>query len=341
MTLRQQAIDRSATSGSRTGEVGPRTPTGARTRITAVRELVLLVILYAGYTSARLLASNDRDRATRRAAELATIEHRLRLNWEHPAITLATAHPWLGVAASYWYSTAHYLLTPVVLVWLYRRHPSRFGRARTALALATFAGLAIYLLLPTAPPRLLPGYSDVLALHAHAGWWGADASAPRGLGGLTNELAALPSLHAGWSLWVALAIHTCARGLRVRALAWTQTLLTAAVVVLTGNHWVIDVLAGWGVILTGWLLASLAYLVPNTPHEATGDTRLALGQTIDNQRRLHPAARLEMQLPLTRPRKPGGIPRLVSTRSRPPPQGVEASTGQRTDLGAGPPHSLL
>jgi PAP2 superfamily len=136
-TLRQQAVDRSATSGSRTGEGRPRTPTGARTRITAVRELVLLIILYAGYTSARLLASNDRDRATRRAAELATIEHRLRLNWEHPAITLATAHPWLGVAASYWYSTAHYLLTPVVLVWLYRRHPTRFGRARTALALAT------------------------------------------------------------------------------------------------------------------------------------------------------------------------------------------------------------
>ena len=55
-------------------------------------------------------------------------------------------------------------------------------------------------MLPTAPPRLFGGYTDVLALTSADGWWGGDASAPKGLGGLTNQLAAFPSLHAGWAL---------------------------------------------------------------------------------------------------------------------------------------------
>ena len=77
------------------------------------------------------------------------------------------------------------------------------------------------MLMPTAPPRFIGGYVDVLSLHAADGWWGADASAPRGLGGLTNELAAFPSLHAGWSLWVALALQVYAtrKWVRVARLA--------------------------------------------------------------------------------------------------------------------------
>ena len=40
-----------------------------------------------------------------------------------------------------------------------------------------------------------------MAQYSSYGWWGGDASAPRGMGGLTNQYAAMPSLHVGWALW--------------------------------------------------------------------------------------------------------------------------------------------
>ena len=92
---------------------------------------------------------------------------------------------------------------------------------------------------------MLAGWTDLLAVHSAAGWWGGEASAPQGLGWLTNQLAAFPSMHAGWALWVALAVSHVVRRRWIAALAWTHAILTAIVVVGTGNHWVLDVVAGW------------------------------------------------------------------------------------------------
>ena len=107
-------------------------------------------------------------------------------------------------------------------------------------------------MVPMAPPRLLDGYVDVLQLHAGAGWWGGEASAPRGLGGLTNQLAAFPSLHAGWALWVALVVrrHVQARG--CAASAWAYAAGTAIVIVGTANHWVLDAVVGWILVAAAW-----------------------------------------------------------------------------------------
>ena len=141
--------------------------------------------------------------------------------------------------------------------------------ARRALALATIGGLLFYLLAPTAPPRLVDSlYVDVLSLHADAGWWGADASAPRGFGSWTNELAAFPSLHAGWSLWVALILVRAGVPRAWRLLGWAYAATMAVVIVGTGNHWVLDVLVGWALVVmaftatTAWERRS-----PVTAHE--------------------------------------------------------------------------
>ena len=143
----------------------------------------------------------------------------------------------------------------MVLVWLYRRGPTTYAPARRALLIATIAGLVLYLLLPMAPPRLTGGYVDVLACNSADGWWGSEASAPRGLGGFTNQLAAFPSLHAGWALWVALAIRSATSNRAARAFGWTHAIVTAIVVVGTGNHWVLDAVVGWLVVGTGWYAA--------------------------------------------------------------------------------------
>ena len=145
-----------------------------------------------------------------------------------------------GLVGSYWYATAHYVVTAVVLVWLYRRGPATYAARPPGPAPRDRRRAGALPLLPMAPPRLTGGYVDVLGLHSADGWWGSEASAPRGLGGFTNQLAAFPSLHAGWALWVALAIRSATANRAARAFGWTHALVTAVVVVGTGNHWVLD-----------------------------------------------------------------------------------------------------
>ncbi len=228
----------------------------------ALLELVLIVALWVLYSMARLLADTSMQPALQRANELLHIEGLLGIRWELPLNRLFDDHQLLGLAGSYWYASLHYVVTAAVLVWLWRLGADRYGPARRALVIGTLLGLLVYIAMPTAPPRFTQGYVDILSLHAADGWWGGDASAPRGLGGLTNELAAFPSLHAGWSLWVALALQVYATRQWVRVLGWLYALGTAVVIVGTGNHWVIDSLVGWLVILVGWGAALAIGRVP-------------------------------------------------------------------------------
>jgi hypothetical protein len=218
-----------------------------------VRELLVLAALYVAYSGTRLFADDALAPAEERARALVDAERLLGLQWERPVNRLFADVDLLGLFGSYWYATAHYVVTAVVLVWLYRRGPAAYLPARRALLLATVLGLALYLLLPMAPPRLTPGYVDVLNLHSAVGWWGSEASAPRGLGGFTNQLAAFPSLHAGWALWVALAIRSATTNRALRALGWTHAVVTAVVVVGTGNHWVLDAVVGWLIVMGAWI----------------------------------------------------------------------------------------
>lgn len=246
-------------------------PTRRRLGSRATTELALVVTLYVGYSLSRLLADGSLGPAVTRAGDVLGVEGALGLDRERQVNRWFAEVDLLGLFGSYWYATAHYLVTAVVLVWLYRRSATDYRAARSALVLATVLALCFYLVLPTAPPRLTGDYVDVLHLHSAQGWWGADASAPRGLGGLTNELAALPSLHAGWALWVALVLRQHAPR-PWRLLGGAHAWVTAVVVVGTGNHWVLDVVGGWAVVALGMLvvqLASTGSFRPGTVHRPT------------------------------------------------------------------------
>jgi hypothetical protein len=217
-------------------------------------ELILLALLYLAYSVARLLTDADLPVATAHAYDLLHIEDLLHLDIEQMANRALGAHPVLALIGSYWYTLLHYLVTPAVLFWAYRARPLHYRRVRNALVAGTGIGLFGFVLLPMTPPRMLPGYVDTLATTAQRGWWGDDGSAPRGLGALTNQLAAMPSLHVGWALWCAWVVASLTSRTRVRLLALAYPLGTTLVVLGTANHYLLDAAAGAAVMALGiWL----------------------------------------------------------------------------------------
>ena len=175
------------------------------------REALILVVLWACYTATRSAGDQDLGIALKHAASILKVEKFFHIDFEHSLNTgIAHVMP-LEVVASYWYSMSHYIVTIATLIALYRLRPHAYGWMRTSLVSATLAALLCYVLYPTAPPRLSGDYTDTLVHTAKFGWWDNHASIPRGLGGATNQLAAMPSMHVGWALWCTIVLYGLSR----------------------------------------------------------------------------------------------------------------------------------
>ncbi|MFD7088167.1 phosphatase PAP2 family protein [Streptomyces sp. NPDC059896] len=236
-------------------------------------ELTLLVLVYAAYSLGRLLARGDVSTAVDHGLAILRVEKALLLNAEHPLNRLFTSTPALGIPADFAYASLHYLVTPAVLVWLFRRRPARYRAARTWLTLSTVLGLAGFILLPTCPPRLLAaghGFVDTMAQYSSYGWWGDEASAPRGLGGMTNQYAAMPSLHVGWAVWCGVLLWRHARTPLVKWVGAGYPLVITVVVMGTANHYFLDAVAGAAVMGLGGLLTRPALRAAERVRAAAG-----------------------------------------------------------------------
>ncbi|MFH9082921.1 phosphatase PAP2 family protein [Streptomyces sp. NPDC017673] len=238
----------------------PGTEVAPRPRLRWWTELPLILLVYGCYSAGRLLARGDVTSAVDHGLAILRVEKALRLNAEHPLNRLFTREPWLGVPADFWYASLHYLVTPVILVWLFRARAAHYRAARTWLMTSTFIGLIGFTLLPTCPPRLLSaghGFVDTMAQYSAYGWWGGEASAPRGMGGMTNQYAAMPSLHVGWALWCGVMLWRYGGTRLTKVLGVVYPLVTALVVMGTANHYFLDAVAGVAVMGVGLLLAPL------------------------------------------------------------------------------------
>ena len=164
-----------------------------------------------------------------------------------------------------WHTRRPVLLVGVraaVLVWLYRRRPAHYARTRAVLLTMTLMALVCYWLYPLAPPRLMTGggYIDTGRVFI---LWGVTPSDD--LVALSNQYAAMPSMHFGWALWSGVAVVMLAERRVVRVLGALYPVLTLAVVVVTGNHFVLDA------------AAALVFLALASVIVAAGMGRMALG----------------------------------------------------------------
>lgn len=239
--------------------------------IRGFREVLLIAAVYSMYDFTRFLVEGKTAVAMDHGHDLLRLEHRIGVAPEHALNTLFSAHLALGLSADYVYATLHYIVTPSVLVWMWRRHSTSYSFARTVLMIATIFALVGYSLLPMAPPRLLPGFIDSMAKFSHYGWWGDAASAPRGLGGDTNQFAAMPSLHVGWAVWCGWMLVRYGRRRVTKVFGVVYPVLLSVVVMATANHYLLDVVAGAVVMALAYgAVRLLAYAgVVSFPHRMT------------------------------------------------------------------------
>lgn len=245
----------------------PRLATVARTaaRTRWVRELCLMVAVYAVYSLIRNLAPDQVVEAQHNAQDILAAERLIGIDVERPINLWAAGLPGLIIPANYYYATLHLSVTAVVLFWLYRRDATRYVRARSVLLVMTLIALAGYWLYPLAPPRLMTGggYIDTVR---QFGLWGFTPSDD--LVSLSNQYAAMPSMHVGWALWVGVAVVWLARRRWVRVLGALYPVATLGVVVVTANHFLLDAVAAI-------ILFLIAPLIVNAYAEAM--TRLRPG----------------------------------------------------------------
>ncbi|MDP9071728.1 MAG: phosphatase PAP2 family protein [Actinomycetota bacterium] len=182
--------------------------------------------------------------------------------------------PWRGFI-SFWnvfYGTAHFVVTIAVLVYLFRRMSGRYALWRNTLACTTALALVGYALYPLMPPRLLPpDYGFVDTLRVVGGLWSFDSGT---VAKVSNQYAAMPSLHFAWSSWCALVLAPAVRSRWARALLVAYPFLTLFAIVVTANHFVLDAAGGALVLaagyaaarpITGWLESRRAPALAGVP----------------------------------------------------------------------------
>jgi hypothetical protein len=230
-------------------QVSQRKSTSATVRPRLWAEFALIAVAYWTYSMIRNAASGHEGAAFRRAEAILQVERVLNIDVELTINQAFDRVSWLIVGMNYYYATLHIVVTVGTLIWLYRSHPGHYRAARTALAATCGIALIGFYAFALAPPRLLThyGFIDTVATH-HT--WGSMASGD--VGTLSNQYAAMPSLHIGWSVWCATAIVMLARHRWVRVLAGLYPLATLVVIVATANHFVLDAVGGLLVLAAGF-----------------------------------------------------------------------------------------
>jgi hypothetical protein len=211
------------------------------------RELLLLVFSYCAYSLTRLvLDPGSTTSAFAHADQILGLERSLGIDVELGLNQALLGAPWLARTANVFYATAHFAVTLGIMVWLYRYRPRHYRWFRTSLIVGTAIALVGFWAYPLAPPRFMAGegFIDPVTALQTLGLYSAPGS-----GALTNQYAAMPSMHAGWALWCGFILMTLAGQRWAKVLGMLYPATTVLVILATANHYVLDVVAGIALIV--------------------------------------------------------------------------------------------
>jgi hypothetical protein len=238
------------------------------------REVLYILAIYFVYSTVRNQfgsaggpAGQSNGIAYEHALQIIRIEDAVGLYFEQQLQEWYLGLPadgWIG----FWnvfYGTAHFLVTAGALIWLYHAAKDRYPVWRNTIAFTTVFALAGFAAYSLMPPRLLDapfedfgpppeiwegphGYVDTLA--EFPTFWSFDSEE---LKSISNQYAAMPSLHAAWSTWSALVMASLVRRRWLKGLIWLYPAATLFCIVVTANHFWLDALGGLTVLAAGFL----------------------------------------------------------------------------------------
>jgi hypothetical protein len=215
------------------------------------RQIGVVLIAFALYELARMAMEPNWAVATENARKIVRIEDALLLGWEDPLQEFfLSSLPHVVQAMNVFYFVGHFLLTGIFFLWLYHRSRGGFRVFRDGFLVATALSVLVHWLFPAAPPRLaVTEIVDTL-------WFfnGIDIGSPAN-DALSNPVAAVPSLHAGYAIGVGVGIALFTRTWWARGLGLVYPLAVVLTIIVTGNHFVLDAIAGILVMGLGFLLA--------------------------------------------------------------------------------------
>jgi hypothetical protein len=198
-------------------------------------ELVLLFAMFVAYRAGRLLTSDHTSQAFANSRQVWDAERWLRLPREQDVQGWLLHARWVAELANSYYAVVHFPATVGCLVFLYLRRPAQYIWVRRSMIMLTAAALVVHVVYPLAPPRMRGdlGFVDTGAL------FGPNVYGPPEGASIANQYAAMPSLHIGWAVLIAIGMIVALKG-RWRWLVLLHPLLTVLVVVGTANHWWLD-----------------------------------------------------------------------------------------------------
>ena len=201
----------------------------------------------------RNLHHGNAAEARQHAYDLIDLQRWLGINHEQAIQAWAHHSRLFIIAANYFYGSLHFIVTGGVMIYLYRRWTNDYPRWRNTLAISTGVALIGFALFPLMPPRMLPhhfGFIDTLA--KDPAFWSFNSGA---VNKISNQFAAMPSVHCAWALWCACALVPRLRHVWAKALAALYPVLTTIVIVVTANHYILDAVGGFLAFGIGFALA--------------------------------------------------------------------------------------
>lgn len=227
----------------------------ARVRKVVARHygITQIAVVVAGielYELLRHLMTPNWEVAERHAQDVVTWERDLHIGWEQGLQQTFLRVPEIVRAMNVFYFVGHFVLTGVFFFWLYHVNRVAFRRFRNGFLTATFIALVIHWQFPTAPPRLAGiGLEDTLRQLSNI-----DIGSPTS-SSFSNPVAAVPSLHAGWAVGVGIGLVLFAKPLLWRVIGVLYPVAVVLTIVVTGNHFVFDAIAGIAVMALGFWLS--------------------------------------------------------------------------------------
>jgi hypothetical protein len=245
------------------------------TRPNVLLELLLIRVTYAAYGQVRVAVTADRATAEQHGHQIHSLERWLSIDVEHWANHAVVRADWLRSFFDFYYASFHFAVPLTILGVLYVRRPVDYRWARSALGIATLLGLLGFWLYPLAPPRLMPGLGFIDTVHGVQDFSQPDYGV---MTELTNQYAAMPSLHFGWALWCGVVIAVMAPQWWMKALGLLHPLFTVSAIVATANHWVLDAVGGAVVVGAGFGLTHLLMGPRASVAAGVADERLSEGR---------------------------------------------------------------